>query len=220
MRLEKVSDTLTAGDFHVTCCYMNKAAQPKRPYRQLARAAAAQDTENDIISAFRDLLSERFYDEITLDDVAAVAGTTRQTIIRRFGNKSGVLTAFTQRIGNEIEAHRAAAASGSVPEAARILVSDYETTGEMVIRLLALEGRIADIEPTLEAGRAGHRKWVETTFGRRLQVLDRAERRDRISQLLVVTDVWTWFLLRKTQKKSVPETTRLIASMIDRFLQV
>jgi hypothetical protein len=89
----------------------------------------------------------------------------------------------------------------------------------MVIRLLALEGRIADIEPTLEAGRAGHRKWVEATFGPRLQALDRAERTDRISQILVVTDVWTWFLLRKAQKKSVPETTRLIASMIDRLLQ-
>jgi AcrR family transcriptional regulator len=176
--------------------------------------------ENAIISAFRDLLSERFYDEITLDNVAAAAGTTRQTIIRRFGNKSGVLMAFTQSIGTEIEAHRAAAASGSVPEAARILVSDYETTGDMVIRMLALEGRIGDIEPTLEAGRAGHRKWIETTFGPRLQGLDRAERRDRISQILVATDVWTWFLLRKTQKKSIAEATRLIASMIDRLLQV
>lgn len=198
---------------------MNRAEPPKRPYRQLARAAAAQDMENAIVSAFRDLLSERFYDEITLNDVAAAAGTTRQTIIRRFGNKSGVLSVFTQRVGKEIEKHRAAAASGSVPEAARILVSDYEATGDMVIRLLVLEGRITDIEPTLEAGRAGHRKWVETTFGPRLQGLDRAERRDRISQILVATDVWTWFLLRKTQKKSVPQTTRLIASMIDRLLQ-
>jgi AcrR family transcriptional regulator len=198
---------------------MKKTEPPKRPYRQLARAVAAQDMENAIVSAFRDLLSERFYDEITLDDVAAAAGTTRQTIIRRFGNKSGVLTAFTQRVGEEIEAHRASAASGSVREAARVLVSDYETTGDMVIRLLALEGRIADIEPTLETGRAGHRKWVETTFAPRLQGLDRTERRDRISQILVVTDVWTWFLLRKTQRKSVSETTRLIASMIDRLLQ-
>jgi AcrR family transcriptional regulator len=198
---------------------MNTAEPPKRPYRQLARAAAAQDMENAIISAFRDLLSERFYDEITLDDVAATAGTTRQTVIRRFGNKSGVLTAFTQRVGEEIEARRASATSGSVQEAARVLVSDYEATGDFVVRLLALEGRIADIEPTLETGRAGHRKWVEATFGPRLAGMDRSECRDRISQILVVTDVWTWFLLRKTQKKSVPETTRLIASMIHRLLQ-
>jgi len=193
--------------------------QHKRAYRQVARAAATHDTENAIVIAFRELLSDRFYDEITLDDVAAAASTTRQTVIRRFGAKAGLLAAFTQRIGNEIETRRASAPSDDVAAAVAVLVADYEATGDMVMRLLALEGRIPDIEPTLETGRAGHRRWVETTFGPGLKSFGKAERADRLAQILVATDVWSWFLLRRTQKKSVAETKRLMTEMISRLLQ-
>ncbi len=193
--------------------------QHKRAYRQVARAAATHDTENAIVIAFRELLSDRFYDEITLDDVAAAASTTRQTVIRRFGAKAGLLAAFTQRIGNEIETRRASAPSDDVAAAVAVLVADYEATGDMVMRLLALEGRIPDIEPTLETGRAGHRRWVETTFGPGLKSFGKAERADRLAQILIATDVWSWFLLRRTQKKSVAETKRLITEMISRLLQ-
>jgi AcrR family transcriptional regulator len=193
--------------------------QHKRAYRQVARAAATQDTENAIVIAFRELLNDRFYDEITLDDVAAAANTTRQTVIRRFGAKAGLLAAFTQRIGNEIETRRASAPTDDVAGAVAVLVADYEATGDMVMRLLALEGRIPDIEPTLETGRAGHRRWVETTFGPGLKSFGKAERADRLAQILVATDVWSWFLLRRTQKKSVAETKRLMTEMISRLLQ-
>jgi len=193
--------------------------QHKRAYRQVARAAATHDTENAIVIAFRELLSDRFYDEITLDDVAAAASTTRQTVIRRFGAKAGLLAAFTQRIGNEIETRRASAPTDDVAGAVAVLVADYEATGDMVMRLLALEGRIPDIEPTLETGRAGHRRWVETTFGPGLKSFGKAERADRLAQILVATDVWSWFLLRRTQKKSVAETKRLMTEMISRLLQ-
>ncbi|MBN9536550.1 MAG: TetR family transcriptional regulator, partial [Alphaproteobacteria bacterium] len=56
---------------------------PPRAYRQSARANAVQDTERQIVDALIALLEERWFDEITLDDIAAAAGTTRQTVIRR-----------------------------------------------------------------------------------------------------------------------------------------
>jgi AcrR family transcriptional regulator len=185
----------------------------------VARAAATQDMETAIVTAFRSLLQDRFYDEFSLDDIAAAAGTTRQTVIRRFGAKTGVLAAFTQGVGQEIETRRAAAPSDDLYKAAEILVADYEATGAMLLRLLALEGRIPDIEPTLEIGRVGHRKWVEATFAAKLAKLPPDARADRLAQLLVTTDVWSWFLFRQTQKKSVAESTRLIASMIEKLLQ-
>jgi len=49
----------------------------KRPYRQTARAAAAESLRQRVVTAFNDLLLSCWIDEITLDEVAASAGTTR-----------------------------------------------------------------------------------------------------------------------------------------------
>lgn len=190
----------------------------KRAYRQTTRAASAQDTEAAILRAFRSMLQHRWYDEIALDEVAAGAGTTRQTVIRRFGGKAGLLAAFTSRIATEIETIRAAAPSDDTAAAVAVLVDEYEINGDMVLRLLSLEGRIAEIDPVLETGRAGHKRWVETTFAPRLSAFDEAERVDRLSHLLVATDVWTWLLLRRTQGHSVVDTQRLLTTMITKLL--
>jgi AcrR family transcriptional regulator len=190
----------------------------KRPYRQTARAAATQVTGEAIVGAFRALIEERWYDEISLDEVAAKAGTTRQTIIRRYGGKAGLLAAFTDRLAPEIEARRAAAPSDDIAACVAVLVDDYERIGEMVLRFLSLEGRAPEVEPMLETGRRSHRLWVETTFGPRLASYGEAERRDRIAALLVATDIWSWFLLRRTQGHSVAETERLLTAMISKLL--
>jgi len=190
----------------------------KRSYVQTARAAASRETDDAIVTGFRALLEERWYDELTLDDVAQRAGTTRQTVIRRFGGKAGLLAAFTRHIGNEIETRRAATKTGDLAGAAAIVVADYEATGEMVLRLLSLEGRIPEIAATLEIGRTGHRRWVEHIFAPGLAAFPESERLTRLSHLLVATDVWSWFLFRRTQGHSVEETVRLMSALIAEIL--
>jgi hypothetical protein len=44
------------------------------PYRQTARAAAAESLRQRIVAAFHDLLLSRWIDEITLDEVALSVG--------------------------------------------------------------------------------------------------------------------------------------------------
>jgi AcrR family transcriptional regulator len=190
----------------------------RRPYRQTARAAATQDTGEAIVGAFRALIEQRWYDEISLDEVAASAGTTRQTIIRRFGGKAGLLAAFTDRLAPEIEARRAAAPTDDIAACVAVLVDDYERIGDMVLRFLSLEGRVEEVEPLLEIGRRSHRLWVETTFAPRLSSFAEAERRDRIAALLVATDIWSWFLLRRTQGHSAAATERLLTAMISKLI--
>lgn len=190
----------------------------KRSYVQTARAAASLETEGAILAAFRALLEERWYDELTLDDVAQRAGSTRQTVIRRFGGKAGLLAAFTRHIGKEIETRRAATKTGDLAGAAAIVVADYEATGETVLRLLSLEGRNPEIAATLEIGRTGHRRWVEHIFAPGLAAFPEGERQTRLSHLLVATDVWSWFLFRRTQGHSVEETVRLMSALIAEIL--
>jgi AcrR family transcriptional regulator len=73
-----------------------------RPYHQTARAAATQDTQHRIVAVFRAALVTRWMDEIRLDDVASEAGTTRQTVIRLFGSKDGLLVAVANAMKDEI----------------------------------------------------------------------------------------------------------------------
>ncbi len=188
-----------------------------RPYRQVARAAATEDTRRRIVAAFREALLARWMDEITLDDVAAAAGTTRQTVIRLFGGKEGLLTAVAETMKGEIEMTRAVP-QGATPRAvAHALIEDYETSGDVIIRLLAQEARHPMLTPFLDLGRTWHRRWVAETFAASLIRL--RHREQRVTQLVAITDVYTWKLLRRDFRHSVAEVEALIAGMLGKMLE-
>src|SRR5947209_5585814 len=99
---------LTVPIFDVSLTNM-KSRKPNlklRGYEQTARAQMAQENGERIAAAFKDLLMQMWFDEITLDRVAADAGTTVQTIVRRFGGKDGLLEAAAKLIGIEVNARR------------------------------------------------------------------------------------------------------------------
>jgi len=195
------------------------SATAPRPYRQIARAAATQDTQRRIVGAFREALLARWMDEITRDDVATAAGTTRQTVIRMFGGKDGLLAAVAETMKNEIEQRRAIPPGSTPQAAAHTLVRDYEITGDIVIRILAQEARHPALTPLLDVGRKWHRRWVEATFAPSLSRLPAGERARRATQLVAVTDVYIWKLLRRDFNHGVAEVTALIAGMVQRLLE-
>src|SRR5712692_9898103 len=80
-------------------------ARTKRVYHQTARAAAAEELRQRVVTTFYKLLLSRWVDEITLDDVAASAGTTRQTVIRLFGGKEGLVEAIAAIVEAQAEPH-------------------------------------------------------------------------------------------------------------------
>ena len=192
-------------------------AQP-RPYRQVARAAAARDTQDRIVSAFAVALQTRWMDEITLDDIAATAGTTRQTVIRLFGGKKGLLGAVAQHMGQEVAARRALPAAATPSQATRALLADYEISGDTVTRLLAQEDRHPELTAILTIGRRQHREWVATTFAHALPRRQSARREALITQLAIVTDVYTWKLLRRDFGHAATDAESLIADMIAKLL--
>jgi len=192
---------------------------PPRDYRQSARADAVQDTERQIVDALIALLAERWFDEITLDDIAAAARTTRQTVIRRFGSKAGVLSAMATQMDTSIRAQRWSAPAESVADIVALLTDDYERTGDILVRTLGQEARIPEFAAVLDRGRKGHREWIEDMFGVWLDRLDDQARKDRLAQLLAQTDVWIWHLLRRAQGHSAAETRRLMTQAIERLLR-
>ena len=186
----------------------------KRIYRQTARAAASEELRQLVATTFYELLLSRWVDEITLDEVAASAGTTRQTVIRLFGGKEGLLGSIEARASAKAQPRISLPRNYSTKRALQALMEHYELMGDVTVRLLAQEERHPALRPALNRGRREHRAWVANWFPSSVTGVDRER---QITRLVVATDVYTWKLLRRDFGNTRKEVTLLIAGMIERL---
>ena len=161
------------------------------------RAAATEATRERIVEVALDAFSAHWYDEVTIRGVARDAGVALQTVRNHFATKDELFLAATERIQESIDSVRWAVTPGDVGGAIATLVADYERTGDANLRLLAVEPRVRVVQPLMAHGRAGHQAWVEHVFAAALAGLRGKARARRIAQLVVVTDVYAWKLLRR-----------------------
>src|SRR4029453_8837716 len=119
----------SAVHIRVNMVNMNVGGSTTRRYDNRKRASTAADTGRRILEVTRDLFTERPLSEITLIAVADRAGVTVQTVIRRFGDRSGLIDATVEHTAAQVMAHRDAAPAGKVPAATAPLREHYETTG-------------------------------------------------------------------------------------------
>lgn len=73
----------------------------RRAYRLHKRARTVEETRLRIIEAAYTLLAGEGYHNVSLDEIAARAGVSRQTIYVQFGSKRGVLQAIAEYIERE-----------------------------------------------------------------------------------------------------------------------
>jgi AcrR family transcriptional regulator len=192
-----------------------KLKSAARRYTQTARAQSAEATAQRILDAFLERLMTDWFDEITLDRVAADAGVTVQTVLRRFDGKEGLLANAVKVLALQIRARRGAAAAGDIGSLVDGVIDDYEATGDAVIRLLALEPRHPALKEVLDFGRSEHRDWSSTAFGEALGKLNPAVRNRAIDALIVNTDVYTWKLLRRDMGRSGAETAATMKCLVE-----
>jgi len=172
-------------------------ATATRPYRMGMRAASATANGERILASARRLFGEIRYDQVSLDDVAAEAGVTERTVVRRFGSKERLFGAVGAERGVSIREARDKVPAGNIAEAVRLLIGTYEDSGDEVLHLLSQERGLAGVPNTVEAGRRYHAAWVERAFSPLLRKLPAAVRRRRIGQLVAVTDIYCWKVLRR-----------------------
>src|SRR4051794_25250291 len=169
----------------------------KRPYQMSARADAAAATgERLLASAFRHFTTQP-YDQVRLQDIAADAGVTVQTLHNRFGAKDQLLSAAYWWWGDQESARRDAAPVGDVRKAIRIVYDHYEAHGDAILRMLSQEDRVPAIRDMTDIGREYHRDWTRRVFAPLLAGLTRPRRERRLNSLIIATDVLVWKLLRR-----------------------
>lgn len=176
-----------------------------------ARAASAAETSRRILAAIGDLAIERFVDEITLDDVAERAGVATRTVIRRFGGREGLIEAAFAEASAQVQSRLDATRVGDVEDAVDAVFEDYKRHGDALIMLLGQEGRHPELlRPLLDAGRQSHWRWIERVF----------TPRDRLhaAQLIAVTDVYVWKLLRRDLGLSRARAKKAMTEMVRRLV--
>ncbi|HEY0632656.1 MAG TPA: helix-turn-helix domain-containing protein [Thermoleophilaceae bacterium] len=189
----------------------------RRAYRMDARAQAASATLKSVLDVALRLFTDNPYDDVSLERVAAEAGVAKRTVLRRFGSKEALFSEAMNPAREEMIAHRQAAPVGDVPGVVANVVGQYEQWGANRLRLLEQEDRIPLIAEWVQGGREWHWGWVERVFAPQLKGLRGAERVRRHAALVVLTDVYTWRLLRLDLKLSRTDTERTLVDLINRL---
>ena len=177
-------------------------------------AAAAEATRARIVETAVEAFSTRWYDEVTIRGVARNAGVALQTVRNHFATKDDLFLAATERIQASIDSVRWAVTPGDVAAAVTTLVDDYERNGDANLRMLAVEPRVAVVAPLMAHGRAGHQAWVEHVFAAALAGLRGKARARRLAQLVVVTDVYSWKLLRRDKELDRNQTITAMRELV------
>ncbi len=166
----------------------------RRAYSMTVRAEKAAATRQRILDAAQGLFDVQATD-FTLEQVAAAADTSVQTVLRAFGSKTALVVAA---IGtSRAEAPTRDERPRSVHEAVGQVFDDYEVIGDRVLLMLGEEHRIADFAAGAAEGRARHRAWVEAAFAESLTEHSARARRQIVVALVAATDIYVWKLLRR-----------------------
>lgn len=186
-----------------------------RRYTMTSRARSVQATRDRIVEACISLHGERPVANISLEDIAARAGVSVQTVLRHFGSRAGLVEASFERAQQAVAAERRTPV-GDVAAAVRTIVDHYEQRGDQVLLMLGQERQEELMRRVTEHGRALHRAWVAEVFGPSLAGLD--GRLEMTDLLVVATDVYTWKLLRRDRGLSRQHTEHRMRRLVDAVL--
>lgn len=185
-----------------------------RPYRMVARAEATRATASRVLDVALALFTEKPYEDVSLDEIAERARVTKRTVLRRFGSKDALFVGAINRATGEMAAHLDTAPIGEVAGAVSNIVEHYERWGANRLRLLSQGDRIPIVAEHVENGRHYHWAWVERVFAPLLLGMRGAARKRRAGALVMLTDVYTWKLLRLDLGLSQADTERILVELI------
>ncbi|HET8588834.1 MAG TPA: TetR/AcrR family transcriptional regulator [Nakamurella sp.] len=169
----------------------------QRPYRQRARARAADERTERIMRAADELFREVPFEQLTLAAVAERAGVGLQTLIRRVGTKDGLVRAAMQHGAPQLQRFRGQIPPPDPERVAAIVCEQYEQMGETIDRMIRQEDSSPALKEAVAAGRASHADWVQRTFAPVLAERPADDRKGLRARLIAVTGVEVYLVIRR-----------------------
>lgn len=182
-----------------------------RDYDNSKREKRATKTATRILVSAEELVREKPLADVTLNEVAARADVSVQTVIRKYGGWDGLLLALADRVSTRIEAQRKTVQPGDVTGAVDNVIEHYEAEGDLILRLLSQEATSDFAADAAKQGRAFHRDWVESVFA---PLLSDADRERQVDVLVVATDLYTWRLLRRDLKRELDDVRDVMLRLV------
>jgi AcrR family transcriptional regulator len=189
-----------------------------RTYTKVARAAAEERTRTALLDAATAAFFEYSWDQLTLEIVARRAGVTKQTLLRHFRSKDGLLEECFRRAFEEVRAQRMAAPADDIEGAVENLLEHYEAVGERALKLGAMDTDGPIAEMGLRA-REFHYTWVEHAFGFWLNRAHGKQRTRLRAVLIALCDVQTWAILTRDLALPRSEVRATLLLSIRRLLE-
>lgn len=201
--------------------------EPQRSYKQVARAKAQEQTRETLLQAATEEVEQDSWSQASLESVAGRAGVSKQTVLRHFGSKQGLLDAVISRTGSIMVKERNQAPIGDIPGAVANLMRHYERYGDIVVRLLPYRDAVVRVMGSesrnslvraVDHGSEVHEQWVLRTFAPQLSDLDPRTRERRLAQLVAICDVYVWKILRRDIGLERAHVEEAVVEMIERLV--
>ena len=190
-----------------------------RQYTKHARAVREDRTRSALLDAAERLFFERGWDATSLEAVAGEAGVTKQTLLRHFGSKTGLLEHAFVRAFENVRHQRWDVPGNDVERAVDNLLDHYEAVGDRALKIDAMAG-VDAVAEWVQRSRELHYEWVAHAFGAFLRPLRGRDLERRRAGLIAVCDVHTWRLLRQQLGLSRAEVRATLVTAIRGLLEV
>jgi AcrR family transcriptional regulator len=186
----------------------------KRTYRLATRAKARDARRRAILEAAYAAFGARRYEDVTLAEVAARAGTSERTVYRLFGTKKRLLSSWLKEVAPGIGPPPDPTLRDDSRAFVRVMVDFYEDRGPSILNMLSQEDSVPAFRPLLDWGRDRYDEGIKRGLGHLLRGFRGAARKRRHMQIVVICDVYTWSLLRQGRKLSKAEVLRVLDDML------
>jgi AcrR family transcriptional regulator len=194
------------------------AAAERRPYKKVARAKAQEHTQDALIDAATDEFFAGNWLQVSLESLSAKAGVTKQTLLRHFGSKDGLLMQALARGATQVRDQRWSTPTGDVAGAVANLLDHYEAWGERSIRIGEWQRGPAMLGMLSRVARQVHYEWIEYAFAPWLQDIDEPARTRRRAALIALCDVQTWWTMSHDLELERAEVHATLTDTIERLL--
>jgi AcrR family transcriptional regulator len=189
-----------------------------RPYNSTAREEAQQRTRQALLDAADEELHKGNWQKSSLQALSARAGVTKQTLLRHFGSKDGLLMQALLRGATQVLEQRWSAPSGDVSGAVENVIAHYEAWGERSLQIGTWENGPAFLAKLSQVARQVHYDWVDYAFAPWLEGLQEPARTRRRAALIATCDVHTWWLLTHYLELPRSEVHAIITGIVERLL--
>jgi AcrR family transcriptional regulator len=190
-----------------------------RPYTQVARATSQQRTREALIEAAADAFFSGRWEQASLADMALAAGVTKQTLLRHFGSKEGLLEQTLRHGFNLVRDQRWEAPTDDVTGAVDNLLDHYEQFGE---RSLVIGNGGGPSKAVADLGRTArqlHYDWVDHVFAAWLDRLKPTARARCRAALIALCDVRSWWLWSHDLRMPRTQVRATLIQAIERLLE-